>query len=155
MPPIITERDGPVLRVTLNRPEVRNAFDEEVVAAISSLAATAAQDNHLRAVVIAGNGKAFCAGADIAWMAKSIAWLVHSDGTRVKLDDYKHKNLYLIVGAIASRLHPDQWTPEAKPVKAEQEAAEAVDNEGIGDDEGPQLADDESLAEVPRPANKD
>jgi methylglutaconyl-CoA hydratase len=74
MSSIITERDGPVLRVTLNRPEVRNAFDEEVIAAISSLAATAAQDNHLRAVVISGSGKAFCAGADIAWMAKSIAY---------------------------------------------------------------------------------
>jgi methylglutaconyl-CoA hydratase len=74
MPSIITERDGPVLRVTLNRPDVRNAFDEEVIAAISSLAATAAQDNHLRAVVLSGSGKAFCAGADIAWMAKSIAY---------------------------------------------------------------------------------
>lgn len=53
------------------------------------------------------------------WMSKSIAQVVHADGQRVTLDDYKHKNLHLIVGAIASRLHPDQWTAEAKVVKKE------------------------------------
>jgi hypothetical protein len=51
------------------------------------------------------------------WMRKSIAWVVHRDGTRVKLDDYKHKHLHLIIGAIASRLYPDEWDEEAKPVK--------------------------------------
>ncbi len=56
------------------------------------------------------------------WMSKSIAHVVHTDGTRVKLDDYQHKDLHLIVGAIASRIHPDQWTPDARPVKAEADA---------------------------------
>lgn len=51
------------------------------------------------------------------WMSKSIAEVVHSNGKRVALDDYKHKDLYLIVGSIASRLYPEKWTPEAKPVK--------------------------------------
>ncbi len=50
------------------------------------------------------------------WMSKSVAEVVHSDGRRVELDDYKHKDLHLIVGAIASRLYPEQWTDEAKPV---------------------------------------
>ncbi|MCH7797395.1 MAG: hypothetical protein IID28_02980 [Planctomycetes bacterium] len=53
------------------------------------------------------------------WMAKSIAWVVHTDGTRIKLDDYKFRDLNLIIGAIASRLHPDDWDDEARPVKAE------------------------------------
>jgi methylglutaconyl-CoA hydratase len=74
MPSILTQRDGPVLRVTLNRPEVRNAFDEEVVAGLDTLAANAAADRQLRALVLGGNGKAFCSGADVAWMAKSIAY---------------------------------------------------------------------------------
>jgi methylglutaconyl-CoA hydratase len=74
MPSILTQRDGPVLRVTLNRPEVRNAFDEEVVAGLDTLAANAAADRQLRALVLGGSGKAFCAGADVAWMAKSIAY---------------------------------------------------------------------------------
>lgn len=51
------------------------------------------------------------------WMSKSVAEVVHTDGTRVELDDYKHKDLHLIVGAIASRLYPERWTEEAKPVK--------------------------------------
>lgn len=74
MSSILSERDGAVLHVTLNRPEVRNAFDEEVVAALSALAAEAAQDRNLRALVLAGRGPVFCAGADIAWMSKSIAY---------------------------------------------------------------------------------
>jgi methylglutaconyl-CoA hydratase len=74
MSSILAERDGAVLRVTLNRPDVRNAFDEQTVAALDALAAEAAQDRTLRALVLAGSGKTFCAGADIGWMAKSIAY---------------------------------------------------------------------------------
>ena len=74
MPTILTGREGPVLRLTLNRPEVRNAFDEELIAALTSAAAEAADDHTLRAVVLAGSGKTFCAGADIGWMSKAIAY---------------------------------------------------------------------------------
>lgn len=74
MPVLLTARDGVVLRVTLNRPDVRNAFDEEVVEALSATARDAANDPTLRAIVLAGNGRAFCAGADLAWMAKAVAY---------------------------------------------------------------------------------
>jgi methylglutaconyl-CoA hydratase len=59
------ERDGPVLRVTLARPERRNALDARVVA---DLTAAFADDGGARAVVLAGDGPSFCAGADIAAM---------------------------------------------------------------------------------------
>lgn len=74
MSSLLVEHDGPVLRLTLNRPEVRNAFDEEVIQALSSAAVHAGEDQTIRAIVLAGNGKAFCAGADIGWMAKAIAY---------------------------------------------------------------------------------
>lgn len=74
MPVLLSERDGSILRLTLNRPEVRNAFDEEVIAALSAAARDAAADESLRAVVLGGAGKAFCAGADLAWMAKAVAY---------------------------------------------------------------------------------
>jgi methylglutaconyl-CoA hydratase len=74
MSSVLIEQDGPILRVTLNRPKVRNAFDEEVIQLITAAAVRASDDPSLRAVVLAGNGKAFCAGADIAWMAKAIAY---------------------------------------------------------------------------------
>jgi methylglutaconyl-CoA hydratase len=57
--------------VTLNRPEVHNAFDPEMVAALTDVLEAIAQDDSIRAVVIAGAGKSFCAGADIAHMRKS------------------------------------------------------------------------------------
>jgi methylglutaconyl-CoA hydratase len=63
-----------VLRVTLARPEVRNAFDEEVIAALTALAREAARDSSLRAILLAGEGPAFCAGADLGWMMKAVAY---------------------------------------------------------------------------------
>jgi methylglutaconyl-CoA hydratase len=57
-----------VAEVWLNRPEVRNAFNDGVVAELTqAFTALAAQDG-LRAIVLAGHGKAFCAGADLSWM---------------------------------------------------------------------------------------
>lgn len=64
------ERRGAVEYVTLNRPDVRNAFNEHVIAELTHWAHAAHRDPGLRAVVLAGAGKVFSAGADAAWMAK-------------------------------------------------------------------------------------
>ena len=74
MSSVLIEHDGPILRITLNRPDVRNAFDEEVIRALTHAATAAAEDSSVRVVVLAANGTAFCAGADIGWMAKAIAY---------------------------------------------------------------------------------
>jgi methylglutaconyl-CoA hydratase len=71
---LIIGREGSTLRLTLNRPEVRNAFDEQVIADVTAAAAAAADDHSIRAIVLAGAGKAFCAGADLGWMSKAIAY---------------------------------------------------------------------------------
>lgn len=63
------ERDGDVLRVTLARPERRNAFD---AALISELAEAFVEVGTARAVVLAGEGPSFCAGADVEWMRASV-----------------------------------------------------------------------------------
>lgn len=57
--------------ITLNRPEVHNAFDPDMVRALTATLADIAADDAIRAVVIAGAGKSFCAGADIAHMRQS------------------------------------------------------------------------------------
>ena len=62
------QRTGPVARLFLNRPEVRNAFNEGVIAEFTAAFAQFAADPTLRAVVLGGHGKAFCAGADLGWM---------------------------------------------------------------------------------------
>jgi methylglutaconyl-CoA hydratase len=62
-------RDGDVLRVTLARPERHNAFDAALIAA---LAETFADVGAARCVVLAGEGRSFCAGADVEWQRASI-----------------------------------------------------------------------------------
>jgi methylglutaconyl-CoA hydratase len=61
-------RDGPVLHVRLNRPDVRNAFNGKVVEELGLVFREADLDEHARVVVLSGNGKSFSAGADLAWM---------------------------------------------------------------------------------------
>jgi methylglutaconyl-CoA hydratase len=63
------ERDGQVLRVTLARPERRNAFD---AALIAELAEAFADVGDARAVLLTGEGPAFCAGADVDWQRSAI-----------------------------------------------------------------------------------
>ncbi|HSJ94647.1 MAG TPA: enoyl-CoA hydratase-related protein [Gaiellaceae bacterium] len=63
------ERDGHVLRVTLARPERRNAFDAPLIAELS---AAFGDVGDARAVVLAGAGPSFCAGADVEWQRASI-----------------------------------------------------------------------------------
>ena len=61
---------GPVSRVTLNRPEVRNAFNDEVLAELTQAFTQLGQDPQVRAIVLAAEGVAFCAGADLNWMRR-------------------------------------------------------------------------------------
>jgi methylglutaconyl-CoA hydratase len=67
-------REGAVEYLVLNRPEVRNAFNDHLIAEMTTWAARAAQDAELRAVVLSGAGPVFCAGADLAWMSKMAAY---------------------------------------------------------------------------------
>jgi methylglutaconyl-CoA hydratase len=57
-----------VAEVWLNRPDVRNAFNDDVIAALHAAFTSFAADPDLRAIVLGGRGKAFCAGADLSWM---------------------------------------------------------------------------------------
>jgi methylglutaconyl-CoA hydratase len=63
------ERDGPLLRVTLARPERRNAFDAALIAELTQAFADVGDS---RAVVLAGEGQSFCAGADVEWQRSAI-----------------------------------------------------------------------------------
>jgi methylglutaconyl-CoA hydratase len=68
------ERDGAFARVTLARPEVRNAFNAEVIAELTMIFNGFAREpaESVRGVVVAGDGPAFCAGADIEWMRAAV-----------------------------------------------------------------------------------
>jgi enoyl-CoA hydratase/carnithine racemase len=64
-----TNKVGPVLRLTLDRPEVRNAFNDELIAALHDQFEKLPDD--VRVVVISGLGPAFCAGGDLEWMRRA------------------------------------------------------------------------------------
>jgi methylglutaconyl-CoA hydratase len=68
--PLRVSRDGFVARVTLSRPDVRNAFNAELIAELRARFEELAEEepSSLRAVVLAGDGATFSAGADVAWM---------------------------------------------------------------------------------------
>ncbi|HVL75668.1 MAG TPA: enoyl-CoA hydratase/isomerase family protein [Noviherbaspirillum sp.] len=59
-----------VATVTLNRPDVRNAFNETTIAEITHVFRALGENAEVRAIVLAANGPAFCAGADLNWMKK-------------------------------------------------------------------------------------
>lgn len=67
---LLIRREGGVEYVTLNRPAVRNAFNEVLIAELTDWARGAAADPALRVVVLQGEGAVFSAGADLAWMAR-------------------------------------------------------------------------------------
>jgi methylglutaconyl-CoA hydratase len=69
---LVEERDG-VVHVTLNRPDVHNAFNDELIAeAIELFGAIGTRD--ARAVVLRGTGPNFCAGADLNWMSRMVSY---------------------------------------------------------------------------------
>lgn len=72
--PLTLTRDGGFARVTLNRPEVHNAFDEALIAGLAATFAALAEDEGVRAVVLAGAGRSFSAGADLNWMQRAAGY---------------------------------------------------------------------------------
>lgn len=74
-------RDRGVEYLVLNRPKVRNALNEDMIAEMAEWARRTGADPDVRAVVIAGAGPSFCAGADLAWMTK-MAGYTRDDNVR-------------------------------------------------------------------------
>ncbi|MEZ5464413.1 MAG: enoyl-CoA hydratase/isomerase family protein [Lysobacteraceae bacterium] len=62
------QRDGALLRIQLDRPELHNAFNADMIAELTATLREADTDNGIRAVILGGNGKSFSAGADLNWM---------------------------------------------------------------------------------------
>ncbi len=73
-PVILLEKKFQVSTLTLNRPEVHNAFNEELIDGIHQAMKHLAQDPDTRVIVITGSGQSFCAGGDLNWMKRSAAY---------------------------------------------------------------------------------
>ena len=86
---LIVDRDGPVTRVALNRPEVHNALDREVSAELNAVMHEVKVDRQCRIVVVQGAGETFCAGDDIKefndWRPEDGHWQVRQYQETVKV----------------------------------------------------------------------
>ncbi|MFY0613941.1 MAG: crotonase/enoyl-CoA hydratase family protein [Hyphomicrobiaceae bacterium] len=71
MPKVLYERDGRIARITLNRPDVLNAIDDDLPRELSEAVVRADADPDIHVMLLSGNGKAFCAGYDLAHYAAS------------------------------------------------------------------------------------
>lgn len=65
---LLLEIDNHVASITLNRPDKRNAFNDQVISELTQVFDFVGKQDDIRAVVLTANGKAFCAGADLNWM---------------------------------------------------------------------------------------
>jgi methylglutaconyl-CoA hydratase len=70
--PILTSRDGPTARLTLNRPDSRNALDPDLAGALVAAIRVASDDPSVRVIVLTGAGSAFCAGAKLDGLLAAI-----------------------------------------------------------------------------------
>jgi enoyl-CoA hydratase/carnithine racemase len=80
---ILTKKNGPVTTIILNRPDVRNALDQESTDLLSKIFREFESDDSQRVAVVAGTGGAFCSGADLKETATRVdykAWAGHPDG---------------------------------------------------------------------------
>ncbi len=77
---VLTEIDGRgVARIVLNRPEVRNAMNAAFIRDLTEAVETVGADESVRAVILTGKGKGFCAGADLAWMRETADYSVEEN----------------------------------------------------------------------------
>src|SRR5438445_2626856 len=75
------ESSASVVQVILNRPEVRNAFNEELIADLTAWAESVTAGGRAQVAVLSGAGPVFCAGADLAWMSKMVGY-THDENVR-------------------------------------------------------------------------
>jgi 2-(1,2-epoxy-1,2-dihydrophenyl)acetyl-CoA isomerase len=68
--PILTQRHGSILEITLNRPDAYNALNLEMMKQLGVVLSSAAVDESVRGIVVTGKGKAFCSGGDLKWISQ-------------------------------------------------------------------------------------
>jgi 2-(1,2-epoxy-1,2-dihydrophenyl)acetyl-CoA isomerase len=99
--PLRVERDGALTVITLDRPEVLNAFDENLTSALSAAVGDTAGDASVRAVVITGAGRAFSAGQDLRDRAMQI-----EAGAELRLGDELRRRYHPLIAAIREMRKP-------------------------------------------------
>ena len=96
-----------VATITLNRPQLRNAFNETAIADLTMAFDEASQDRDVRAIVLAANGPAFCAGADLNWMKKMAGYsAAENEADALRLADML-RTIYYSPKPVVARVQGD------------------------------------------------
>ena len=101
------QRQGAVARVFLNRPDVRNAFNDAVIAELTAAFRELGADASLRAIVLGGHGKAFCAGGDLNWMRAMADYSWQQNRTDAEALADMLYTLYTCPVPLVGRVHGD------------------------------------------------
>jgi methylglutaconyl-CoA hydratase len=91
--------------IWMNRPEVRNAFNETMVTELTQAFKAADADQALRAVVLAGHGSAFCAGADLNWMKKMSGYSLRENHADAMVLAAMLNTIYMMKKPTVARVH--------------------------------------------------
>jgi methylglutaconyl-CoA hydratase len=100
----VEKQDG-VARVTLDRPELRNAFDDALIKLLHEAFVSVGEDKTIRVVILAGNGPAFCAGADLNWMKRMAKYGYDENLADAKALAQMLAALYRMPKATIARVH--------------------------------------------------
>lgn len=106
---LTVEFAGHVATVTLNRPDVRNAFNEAMIADLTSAFTALGTRDDVRAIVLAGNGKAFCAGADLNWMRKMAGYSDEENRADALRLAHMLSAIYRCPKPVIARVHGDAY----------------------------------------------
>ncbi len=102
---IILSREGKVGRVWLNRPGVHNAFNAVMIGELRDAVRALGADDAVRVVVLSGQGKSFCAGADLNWMREIIAYSYEQNlGESLELAEFLY-DLYALPKPTIARVN--------------------------------------------------
>jgi methylglutaconyl-CoA hydratase len=97
--------DGPVATVTLNRPDVRNAFNARMIEELTQVFSALNTDPDIRVVVLQGKGKSFSAGADVNWMRASLDFTIEEN----RADALRMSDMFAAIDsiqkAVVARVH--------------------------------------------------
>ncbi len=99
--------EGKVATVTLDRPDLRNAFNETAIAELALAFDQLSGDEQVRAIVLAANGPAFCAGADLNWMKKMAGYSnAENEADAMRLADML-RTIYLCPKPVVAKVQGD------------------------------------------------
>jgi len=101
------QQAGHVASVTLNRPEVRNAFNDTMIAELTQAFRQLGADSGVRAIVLAAQGPAFCAGADLNWMKRMAGYTYEENRADAALLAEMLRTIYLCPQPVLAKVQGD------------------------------------------------